>query len=662
MELGRDFYVGVVEENVDPIRKGRIKVRVQTLYHSIPVENIPWAYPFAGIAGKEFQVPAIGKLVNLLFFSDDLYSPYYIYSENYNVNLQNKIKTLNDEDYVDFGAILFDEITQIFIKHKELTIDLLLNKITIDENTHSINLELKDNKQILNLGSRTLGRVGKDQQSVLGTNYFKWMDDFMKEISNPMSLIGNQGKPVIKSPKLIQIIQQYFLLRPNFVSNNVFIVDNGAITILKRNPDTDNRKNDVDLVLPIEVDPLPFQILSSNIASMNDKACQNMTSAKPTTIVPLVENLPNAPSLPNGLPGPSSYDLSQIWDPTTKNIISKLHPDIIPYVIKFFNKAKGMGIILRATSGYRSFAAQQTLVDNYGIDPSIIAKPSAPGNSMHNYGLAIDVASYNQPPDWQKIGAIGESIGFRWGGWFPGNYDPVHFDMSFGYARLALKSKVLTGDVTNGFVNLNIGQPIQQLQATNYQYNSATYSITNNSTPCDTSSSIPDESVSTPTIINTPLGNVTTPISKTSTNITPIVGPDRSFYEQLLAALSAPVTDENLKFLYAWRQAEHGGGTWNPFNTTLKTTNSTTTTASAAAAAAGVQNYTTAQDGINATVTTLLSKKHDYSCIVNGLRGNIGSSAIASCSSLNTWGSGTLIAQVLAGYDNGASIKAPPLA
>jgi hypothetical protein len=146
MELIRDFYVGIVEDNKDPNRKGRIKVRVQTLYHNIPVEDIPYAYPFAGLAGKEFQVPAIGKLVNILFLSDDLYSPYYIYSENYNENLQRKLKDLSDEEYVDFTAMLFDESTQIFVKGKEFTMDHLLNKITI--NNTSINLELKDNQQI----------------------------------------------------------------------------------------------------------------------------------------------------------------------------------------------------------------------------------------------------------------------------------------------------------------------------------------------------------------------------------------------------------------------------------------------------------------------------------------------------------------------------------
>ena len=106
MELSRDFYVGVVEDNKDPNRKGRIKIRVQTLYHNMPVSDIPYAYPFAGLSGKEFQVPALGKLVNVLFLSDDLYSPYYIYSENYNINLQNKLNSLSDDQSTDVDQYL----------------------------------------------------------------------------------------------------------------------------------------------------------------------------------------------------------------------------------------------------------------------------------------------------------------------------------------------------------------------------------------------------------------------------------------------------------------------------------------------------------------------------------------------------------------------------
>ena len=248
MILTRDFYVGVVEENKDPNRKGRIKVRVQTLYHGLSTEDIPYAYPLGSLAGKEFQVPAIGKLVNILFFSDDLYSPYYIYSENYNANLQNKLTSLSDDEYVDFTAMLFDESTQIFVKGKELTIDQLLNKITI--NNTSINLELKDNNQILNLGSRVSNKPDA-QDAVLGTRFFEWMDKFINEVSSPFSLIGNSGAPVIKT-KLEMLCKEYKLLRPNFVSNNVKIVDNGKVKLLTRKPGVVNNKNDIDLILPIE--------------------------------------------------------------------------------------------------------------------------------------------------------------------------------------------------------------------------------------------------------------------------------------------------------------------------------------------------------------------------------------------------------------------------
>ena len=662
MELSRDFYVGVVEQNVDPMRKGRIKVRVQTLYHTISIDDIPWAYPFAGIAGKEFQVPAIGKLVNILFFSDDLYSPYYIYSENYNINLQNKMNTLNDDDYVDFGAILFDEITQIYVKHKELTIDLLINKITIDENTHSMNLELKDSLQILNLGSRTLGKVGVDQQVVLGTSYFKWMDNFMLELSNPMSLIGNSGAPIIKSPTLLNIISQYFLLRPNFLSNNVFVVDNGAITILKRDSTTDNRKNDVDLILPPEVDALDFQVLAGNIATMNNTSCGAIQSANPSTIIPMAENLPNAPNQLNGLPGPSSYDLNQIWDPASRAIVAQLHPDIIPYVIKFLNKAKGMGITLRINSGLRTFAQQQTLISNYAANPDsstnggIVAQPAAVGSSMHNYGLAIDVSPIT-PPDWQTIGAIGTSIGFRWGGGFTPP-DLVHFDMSFGYSALQLKNKILAGDTSNGYANLNAGQPVQQLLATNYQYNGSNYSFTNNTTPCvtsDTTQKVAANPTTQANSTNTPLGNITT-----SNNYIEINGPDIEFYQALLTRLGAPITNENLTFLYAWRQSEGKLGNYNPFNTTYKEPGSVSVNS------VDVQSYLTEQDGLNATVSSLTSSKYDYSCIVNGLRNNIGAIAIGSCSSLSTWGTNSsLISRVIASYTANSSkiaIQVPPLA
>ena len=458
MELSRDFYVGIVEDNKDPNRKGRIKVRVQTLYHNLPLEDIPYAYPFAGLAGKEFQVPAIGKLVNILFLSDDLYSPYYIYSENYNENLQQKLKSLSDDEYADFTALLFDESTQIFVKGKEFTIDQLLNKVTI--NNTSINHELKDNEQFLNLGTKNA-----TQDAVLGTRYFEWMDKFINELSRQGSLIDSAGAVVMKT-KLDFLCKEYTMLRPNFVSNNVKIVDNGKVNILKRSPNTINNKNDVNLTVPEEENPEYSKALYDAIRAQNEKACETLKNSAPSDKVQLPQVLKD------------EKELEKIWNKGTRKQILSLHPEMQPYVTAFLNNCKAVGIKLKITDGYRDVATQQQYLNE--------GKPAAqPGYSYHNYGLAIDVAPENSN-DWETIGQIGESLGFRWGKHFTTpKSERWHFDMGFGLSTSELKQRLENNDIINGHVN--IGTP--QITKVNQQHNGQDYIVADKATsindPCD---------------------------------------------------------------------------------------------------------------------------------------------------------------------------------
>lgn len=129
---------------------------------------------------------------------------------------------------------------------------------------------------------------------------------------------------------------------------------------------------------------------------------------------------------------------------------------------------------------------------------------------------------------------------------------------------------------------------------------------------------------------------------------------DKNFYSKLLENLGAPVTDGNLEFLYAWKQAEGHGGKFNPFNTTLNLPGAQSINAD------GVKNYDSMEQGMEATVKTLRNQR--YGCIVDGLKNNIGASNIAKCQSLKTWGTGDLVAKVVSGYDRGNTPKISGLA
>jgi len=127
---------------------------------------------------------------------------------------------------------------------------------------------------------------------------------------------------------------------------------------------------------------------------------------------------------------------------------------------------------------------------------------------------------------------------------------------------------------------------------------------------------------------------------------------DKSFYENLLKNIGVPITDENLKFLYAWRQSEGGKATNNPFNTTFKLSKDTNLSNYNSV---GVKNYSKPEYGIEATVKTLLNGR--YSCIVDGLRDDIGAENISKCESLKTWGTGDLVTKVL----NAGKINPPEI-
>ena len=234
------IYIGIVEDNNDPRKAGRCRIRVPFTYNVLPNEQLPWASPFIEPNGKAFQVPAIGKIVNVTYLNGDIYSPYYQYTDKYNINLQDKLESISEEEYKNFVALLFDHRTRVYAEKEGFTIDYLINKIKIDKS--SINLELKDNDGRINIGT-----AKADQPAVLGDHFIMdWFLELVKILIKPTTLTGNMGAPVLK-PELDAHLQKFLTNPKKFISSNVFIVDNNKVDRLERDSITSEVEHD-DLI------------------------------------------------------------------------------------------------------------------------------------------------------------------------------------------------------------------------------------------------------------------------------------------------------------------------------------------------------------------------------------------------------------------------------
>jgi hypothetical protein len=126
------------------------------------------------------------------------------------------------------------------------------------------------------------------------------------------------------------------------------------------------------------------------------------------------------------------------------------HTEIVPYAKAFIYRCwTEKEISIRINSTYRSPAHQKRLRDEWDSGTAKYkedhAKPALAGSSWHNTGMAFDfnptlksgvtLMKATDKGTWQNSGvpAIGESVGMRWGGHFPTNYDPIHFDLGNTY-------------------------------------------------------------------------------------------------------------------------------------------------------------------------------------------------------------------------------------
>ena len=224
-------YIGVVEDNNDPKKLGRVRARVLDVFDEIPTEDLPWATPYKDVNGNFFNLPDVGKVLVILFDEGDIYKPEFIYSEHYNINLEKKLSGLSNSDYLSMKSLIYDHITQIYVNESEgLKLDHKFNVINITKD--AINLNLKDNFANVHIGTEDAS-----QQSILGNHFLDWFDKFVDNLLGAQGgpYLGNLGVPVIPNPAMIQCLLEYKAKKePKFLSHRVHLVDNGYVNKLDR--------------------------------------------------------------------------------------------------------------------------------------------------------------------------------------------------------------------------------------------------------------------------------------------------------------------------------------------------------------------------------------------------------------------------------------------
>lgn len=97
-----------------------------------------------------------------------------------------------------------------------------------------------------------------------------------------------------------------------------------------------------------------------------------------------------------------------------------------------------LGHPVRIVEGYRSMERQAELYAQGRTKPGNIVTNAKPGESFHNYGVAVDFVfrkeGYNASDTlWKTLGTIGKKHGFKWGGDWSKFKDKPHLEMPLSY-------------------------------------------------------------------------------------------------------------------------------------------------------------------------------------------------------------------------------------
>ncbi|WP_144528727.1 M15 family metallopeptidase [Peribacillus simplex] len=177
--------------------------------------------------------------------------------------------------------------------------------------------------------------------------------------------------------------------------------------------------------------------------------------------------------------------LQKLLDKSVKKLEVGINPVVKASAFEMIRRAYNEGIYVQISAGYRSMEEQAALYGQSrfysykGKDYSNLAKPKVtnakPGQSIHNYGYAIDyflvsddgkTALWTVNTKWKRVAAIGKELGFKWGGDWSGFKDYPHLEMTGGlsYSQMqAGKRPNLTLKFKPGYETIGTESPKKEV-------------------------------------------------------------------------------------------------------------------------------------------------------------------------------------------------------
>lgn len=198
-------WVGIVEDNLDPLFEGRCRVRIlgkfdqrvrqddQNSDFILPTENLPWARPASGVSGGSetgsgtHSVPKINSVVKVTFDSGNIYSPVY----HFNVYPSDELIEEISRSYENAHSLIYDTeanpgpIKLFFTEEKGLMLDYNNSQINIRPD-NTIYIEHAGGKIIhIQRDKISLGKENEsDEPAVLGDKNADALNALADQINN----------------------------------------------------------------------------------------------------------------------------------------------------------------------------------------------------------------------------------------------------------------------------------------------------------------------------------------------------------------------------------------------------------------------------------------------------------------------------------------------